>query len=206
MLSPEIASRRQTIDIIQGRPFWTTHAHSWRGRHLRQQVGWRLGCYRYVFILAQYAFVYVAMQIALLLVRSIFVLNNHSKRNTHTHTNNFEGTEDPDNLLAEHELLLSMAWKAAFDPFGAWEGKECTSKTVINANGIKETYNNLPVATNAADIGIAFNPGTIRSVHQLHIHIVSTFYISKKSKQQSPMSMPRWTPRGCELYGDTNSF
>jgi hypothetical protein len=72
MLSPEIASRRQTIDIIQGRQFWTTHAHSWRGRHLRQQVGWRLGCYRYVFIRAIYAFLMSRCKLLYFLCGRIF--------------------------------------------------------------------------------------------------------------------------------------
>ena len=80
-------------------------------------------------------------------------------------------------MRGEHEHLLNVAWHAAYNPFYWMTGEgdkadNCYTKKV-RYDGRDAEITDLPVATDAAEIGIAFNPGTIRSVHQLHIHIVS---------------------------------
>ena len=72
-----------------------------------------------------------------------------------------------ENLNADGEFILNVAWKAAHNPYllindGNWKDYRSGNKP----------YKDLPVSDNAADIGIAFNPATIRSEHQLHVHVV----------------------------------
>lgn len=69
-----------------------------------------------------------------------------------------------DNYTPKGEHLLNMAWYAAYNPYKLIYGK--------HTKLAKVPYVDLPVQKNAANIGIAFNPATIRSMHQFHIHIV----------------------------------
>ena len=74
------------------------------------------------------------------------------------------GVEWYENYEDYGEHLLNLAWSAAYNPY--WLIYSGYKKLT------KRTYVDLPVQDNAAHIGIAFNPATIRSMHQLHIHIV----------------------------------
>lgn len=87
------------------------------------------------------------------------------------------GVDDEQNQSEDGEMTLTMAWHSAYNPYGLYyKGagpKYPPSESSCDQFPKSKLFEDLPVADDAANIGIAFNPATIRSVHQLHIHIVS---------------------------------
>lgn len=82
------------------------------------------------------------------------------------------GVDDFENLSTDNEFLLTMAWHSAYNPNGLFYGKGPQGSIAAECNKYKQVYDDLPVADDTRHIGLAFNPATIRSVHQLHIHSV----------------------------------
>lgn len=69
------------------------------------------------------------------------------------------GIEDPQVLTRRLEKIWDLAWKLAFDPY---------SQLPFT---LPFSVPDLPVANYSCRVGIALNPASARSQHQMHIHI-----------------------------------
>lgn len=69
------------------------------------------------------------------------------------------GVEDPQVLTRRLERIWDLAWKLAFDPYSQLPFTPPFSVP------------DLPVANYSCRVGIALNPASARSQHQMHIHI-----------------------------------
>lgn len=69
------------------------------------------------------------------------------------------GIEDPQVLTRRLEKIWDLAWKLAFDPYS-----QLPFTTPFSVP-------DLPVANYSCRVGIALNPASARSQHQMHIHI-----------------------------------
>jgi hypothetical protein len=67
--------------------------------------------------------------------------------------------DDYQNQGADGEMTLTMAWHSAINPFGViYGGKGPLRKSDCNMYPKKPEFKDLPVANDASNIGLAFNP------------------------------------------------